>query len=423
MSRSEYDKALKYLYGLEKFGMVFGLDNIRWLLSTIGSPHAFIRTVHVAGTNGKGSTATMLSCILKEGGFRVGKYTSPHLISFTERITVDEVEITESETVELTQDLRSEANEKDPKRFFTFFDFTTALAFEFFKRKKVDIAVIETGLGGRYDSTNVIEPLVSVITNVGYDHMEHLGTTIEEIAAEKAGIIKKGVPVITGCKGAAREIIEGRAKELECRTYVLDRDFSYIKEGDRRLAYRGIHGDVRQIFVNLAGDHQLTNCAVALCAAEVLSFSGYATGNEAASRALSRVTLQGRLERVNDRPLVLLDAAHNPHGMHALTEYVKTHFPEKKKILVFGVMKDKEYEKMLDEIVPAMDVVILTKPDIERALSPHDVNLPSAEVIITDDTKSALQRAKETASGDDLVLVTGSFYTIGEAKAVIHEVF
>ena len=423
MSVGKYEKTLKYLFGLEKFGMVFGLDNIRWLLNIIDNPHNSFKTVHIAGTNGKGSTATMLSHILKEGGFRVGKYTSPHLVSFTERITVNEEEITEKEVAELTEYIRNKADEKDKKRFFTFFDFTTALAFEFFKRKKVDIAIIETGLGGRLDSTNVIEPLVSIITNVDYDHMEQLGSHIEQIAAEKAGIIKKGIPVVTACEGSAREVIEGRARELKNQTYILGQDFSYVKIADRTLVYKGIKKDLPDVVVNLDGDHQLVNCALSLCAIEVLSSLGVFVSDDRIYHALSHLKWPGRLERVRENPLVFLDAAHNPQGMHVISQFMNTHFLDKKKILVFGAMKDKEYDKMLDEIVPAMNTVIFTKPNIERAISPQEIKSSVKNAVITGNTRDALERAKIMAHKEDLILVTGSFYTIGEAKAIINEIF
>ncbi len=423
MRENKYEETLKYLFGLEKFGMIFGLDNIRWLLDIIENPHHSIKAVHIAGTNGKGSVATMLTRILKEGGFRVGKYTSPHVVSFTERITVDEKEITEEEVVEIAGYIHDRVIEEDENRSFTFFDFTTALAFEYFKREKVDIAVIETGLGGRLDSTNVLSPLLGIITNVSYDHMEQLGPTLEKIALEKAGIIKSGVPVSTACEGISRQVIEERARELHCKTYILNRDFFYEKTGEQKLAYRGIKENLGDVFVNLYGDHQLTNCALALCAAEILSSLGFSVEQEAILRALSRVTWQGRLEKVREDPLVLLDAAHNPHGIHALSEFIRTHFRDKKKILVFGVMKDKEYETMLREITPEMDTVILTKPAIERALSPHSMQMRLDNAIITDNVKDALKEAKSAATEKDLILVTGSFYTIGEAKAVIHDIF
>ena len=423
MRENKYEKTLKYLFGLEKFGMVFGLDNIRWLLEIVENPHHSIKTVHIAGTNGKGSTATMLADMLREGGFRVGKYTSPHLVSFTERITVNEKEITEEEVADITEYIRGRVREKDRNRPFTFFDFTTALAFEYFRREKVDIAVIETGLGGRLDSTNVIMPLLSIITNIAYDHTDQLGSSLAKIAFEKAGIIKQGVPVVTASEGISRQIIDDRAKEFQCRAYALNRDFFYEKTGDQRLAYRGINRNFGDVFVNLCGDHQLMNCALALCAAEVLSSLGFFVDDDAILRALLRVTWQGRLEKVKESPLVFLDAAHNPHGIHALSEFIYTHYQDKKKILVFGVMKDKEYEKMLEEILPAMDTVIFTKPNIERALSPYNMQSCLDNAIITDNMRSALEKAKTEATEKDLILVTGSFYTIGEAKTIINEIF
>ncbi len=423
MRENKYEKTLEYLFRLEKFGMVLGLDNIRWLLDLVENPHHSIKTIHIAGTNGKGSTATMLTHILKEGGFRVGEYTSPHLVSFTERITVNEKEITEKEVADITEYIRDRVIEKDKNRPFTFFDFTTAIAFEYFRRAKVDIAVIETGLGGRLDSTNVLLPLLSIITNIAYDHTDQLGSSLASIAFEKAGIIKQGTPIVTGCEGISQKIIEDRAKELQCQVYTLNRDFTYEKTGDQKLAYKGINRNFRNVFVNLYGDHQLANCALALCAAEVLSSLGFFVQDDAMLRALSRVTWQGRLEKVKENPLVLLDAAHNPHGVHALSEFMHTHFRDKKKILIFGVMKDKEYEKMLEEILPVMDIVIFTKPNAERALSPHSMQSCLDSAIITGDMRTALKKARTMATEKDLILVTGSFYTIGEAKTIINEIF
>lgn len=423
MRENRYEVTLKYLFGLEKFGMIFGLDNIRWLLETIENPHYALKTIHIAGTNGKGSVATMLTRILKEEGYKVGKYTSPHLISFTERITVNEKEITEEEVVDITEYIHDRVTEQNKSQSFTFFDFTTAIAFEYFKREKVDIAVIETGLGGRLDSTNVITPLLSIITNVSYDHMDQLGTSLSSIAYEKAGIIKEGIPVVSACDGVPREIIEDRAGKLQSRVYFLNRDFSFEKTEEQKLTYKGVNRNFKDVFVNLYGDHQLTNCAIALCAVEVLSSFGFSVQDNSVLGALSRVTWQGRLEKVKDSPLVFLDGAHNPQGIRVLTDFMRTHFRDKKKILVFGVMKDKEYEKMLAEIVPEMDIVILTKPNVDRALSPYDIQPCLTAAIITDNVRNALETAKSTATNKDLILIAGSFYTVGEAKAIINEIF
>jgi dihydrofolate synthase / folylpolyglutamate synthase len=418
-----YSDALAYLYGLEKFGMVFGLANIEWILDVIGNPHRAFKIVHVGGTNGKGSVVYMLSAILRQAGYRVGRYTSPHLVSFTERIAVDDAEISEEEVVELTSLIRHEIERKDPNRFFTFFDFTTTLAFEYFLRCKVDIAVIEVGLGGRLDSTNVVQPSVSVITNVAFDHMDYLGDTITDIAKEKAGIIKKGVPVVTGAEYIARRVIEETAGTRESPVYVLGKDFSYEKSDDQRLSYRGLSRHLHDLYVNLQGDHQLVNGAIALCAIECLSAAGLSVGDEAIYGAMSGLHWQGRLETVREKPIILLDAAHNTQGTQALGAFISTHYKDRKKTLVFGVMRDKEYGKMLKELLPLFDTVIFTKPETERALSPYLMQTRVKGSIVTEDVRSALVKAKSVTREKDLILITGSFYTIGEAKVIINEIF
>lgn len=419
----EYSDALRYLYNLEKFGIVFGLENIRWILNIMGNPQDFLKTIHIGGTNGKGSVACMLSNISKEAGYTVGRYTSPHLVSFTERIVINEAEIKEEEVTEVTEFVRQKVEKEDKNRFFTFFDFTTALAFEYFNRKKVDISIIEVGLGGRLDSTNVIKPLISIITNVAFDHMDYLGEGIIEIAKEKAGIIKEGVPIITGATDMARHVIEETAKELRSPVYMLGKDFFYEKIGDQCMSYSGLNKRLPDIFVNLKGDHQFTNVALALCAIEVLLSLGFPVNEDSIYNALSSIKWHGRLEVVKERPVIILDGAHNLHGAHALSEFMNTHYRDKRKILIFGVMKDKEYKEMLEEITPLMDTTILTRPDIERALPPDYMKAYVRGAIITEDVRSALKEAKTIAKDKDLILITGSFYTVGEAKTIINEIF
>lgn len=419
----DYSAALEYLYGLERFGMVFGLENISWILNIMGNPHKTLKTVHIAGTNGKGSVTGMIAGMLRKEGYSAGAYTSPHLVSFTERITVNGEEIREEEVAELTEYIREGIQKEDRNRFFTFFDFTTAIAFEYFRRKKVDIAVIETGLGGRLDSTNVIEPLVSVITNIAYDHTEYLGSTIETIAREKAGIVKKGIPVVTGAADIPLGVIDEVAKCFESPVYSLGRDFLYEKTGEQVMSYQGPSRTLEGVRVNLKGDHQLVNGAIALCAVDILSTCGFPVRDITIYDVLSRIHCQGRLEEVRQRPTILIDGAHNPSGIHVLTEFMKVRYGDKKKILIFGVMKDKEYDRMLQEIVPSMDTTILTKPNMERALAPSLMKTYAKDAIIAEDTRSALRIAKTLSGEDDMILVTGSFYTIGEAKAIIHEIF
>jgi dihydrofolate synthase / folylpolyglutamate synthase len=418
-----YSATLEYLYGLEKFGMVFGLDNISWILRLIDNPHALLKTIHIGGTNGKGSVARMSSAVLHEAGYRVGCYTSPHLVSFTERITVDGVRITEDETVTLTAFIRDKIEASDRHRGFTFFDFTTALAFEYFRRREVDVAVIEVGLGGRFDSTNVVLPLVSVITNVDLDHMEYLGDSIGAIAAEKAGILKSCVPAVTGADGIALEIIREAAIRLKSPLFILGQEFSYRKLKNQVLSYRGLEISFSNLYVNLAGDHQLANCALALCLLELLGRLGFTVKQEAVRLALGQVTWQGRLEAVHEKPLVLLDAAHNPHGAKALASHLRARYSDVRKILIFGVMGDKDFSSMLADLAPLADRILLTRPRTERAARPEDLVLYAEGATATETVREALEKARKIALDDDLIVVTGSFYTVGEARELIDKIF
>lgn len=420
---TEYPNVLAYLYSLEKFGIVFGLENIQWILESIGNPHGFLKTVHIGGTNGKGSVAAMLSHILKAAGYMVGKYTSPHLVSFTERITINEEEITETEVAELTAYIRGQIESVDPNRAFTFFDFTTALAFEHFRRKHVDITLVEVGLGGRLDSTNVVNPLISIITNVAFDHMDFLGNDILDVTKEKAGIIKRGVPVVTGAQDAPQRIIEETGKSNDSPVYVMGRDFSYEKKGPQSMSYSGLSSRLNDIFVNLKGDHQLANAAIALCAAELLSSLGFGLDQREFYTGLSQVTWPGRLEIVREKPVVILDGAHNVDGIRALVGFLTSQFPGRRRLLIFGVMKDKEYEKMLGELLPHVDETILTVPKNDRALPPEFMQKLAPKAIVADDVTWALKKAKSMSTDEDVIVITGSLYLVGECKTVINDIF
>jgi dihydrofolate synthase / folylpolyglutamate synthase len=419
----EYSGALEYLFSLEKFGIVFGLENIRWLLGLVGDPQNAFKAVHVGGTNGKGSVATMLAAMLHKAGYGTGKYTSPHLLSFTERVTVNEVPMSEENLVDITATLREAVERADRDRFFTFFDFTTALAFEQFRRKKVEVAVAEVGLGGRLDSTNVLVPLVSIITNVAMDHMDYLGDTIGQIAVEKAGVIKEGVPAVTGAEGEALEIIRGSAAAKDSRLYVLGEDFSFRKTGDQMMSYEGVHHTMEGLYVNLKGDHQLANSAVALCALEILSGVGFNVTEKDIREALAEIDWPGRLEVVREHPIVLLDGAHNPHGCRSLARYLKERYPHTRKVLVFGVMKDKKFQEMMEILTPLMDKVILTTTTMDRAAQPEALTSLAPGALVRPDIKEALETAQALATEKDMIIVTGSLYILGEAKAYIDEIF
>ena len=415
-----YPASLQYLYGLEKSGIVLGLDNISWLLGLLENPEQDFSSVHVGGTNGKGSVVSMLTEILKNTGYRTGMYTSPHLVDFTERIRVNGEHIGDQEVVELTDRIRGLASQsKDPHQF-SFFDFTTAMAFLYFKEKMVDWAVVEVGMGGRLDSTNAIHPTVSIITNVAMDHREYLGENIREIAAEKAGIIKEGVPVVTGASGEALQVIKEKAGD-KSRVFVLGQDFSYEKRDDQCMSYHGLHWELEGVAIGLPGDHQLSNAAIALCAAELLSRSGTDLPQDAIRAALSAVEWPGRLEMAAQNPPVLLDAAHNPHGAQSLAAFLKTHYADKRIILVFGVMMDKDWKEILNLLSPLASHIILTRPAIERAAPPELLALSVPGATVAGDVKNALSMARKRAVEGDIIVVTGSLYTVGEAKTAIYE--
>ncbi len=417
----DYSQILDYLYGLEKFGMSFGLENITWLLGLIGNPQESLKAVHIAGTNGKGSVASMLSQVLQTAGYVTGTYTSPHLVSFTERIAVNGTCIAEEEVAELTEFIKERVDRQDCARRFTFFDFTTALAFEYFRRKEVAVAVVEAGLGGRLDSTNVLRPLVSVITNIAFDHQEYLGNSLREIAKEKAGIVKEHVPVVAGAKGEALEVIKAAAANTAL--YALDENFQYKKRGEQLMWYRGIRMTYDELSVGLRGDHQLFNAAVALCTLELLGPAGFPVREYAVRKGLASVQWPARLELVRKpgKPLILIDGAHNPDGAAALVAYLKNHFLNRKKVLVFGVMKDKDFKEMLEELLPVVQHTILTRPEINRAALPADVARHAPGALISPTVADALERAFTMAEEHDLVIVTGSFYTVGEAKKLLDE--
>ncbi len=422
MNRKDYQQSLDYLYGLEKFGMIFGLEKVEAILRAIGNPHLEVQTIHIGGTNGKGSTAAMMASILQQEGYHVGLYTSPHLIRFTERIKVDGKEIDQEVVAELTEWIRERIETTGVTPPFTFFDFTTAMALHYFKQKRVDLAILEVGLGGRLDSTNVVDPLLSIITNVSKDHEEVLGGTLLKIAYEKAGIIKKGRPLITAAsQPQILRIFSKICKEKDSPIYRMGREFSYVPCEGGHFNYQGIHRRFWDLTVNLHGPHQIINAVTALAAMEVLDELGYVVSNEAMINGLNRVEWPGRLEMVCSSPRVFLDGAHNPAGALVLKESLQKEFEYRRLILIVGIMKDKNYKFILRTLAPLADHLILTQPNIPRAASPEllqkalERNGKKAEIV--QDVQKAIDRGLSIASSEDLLCITGSLYTVGEARA------
>ncbi len=421
MGRDGYRKSLDYLYHLEKFGMIFGLTQVERILNAIGNPHKDVQVIHVGGTNGKGSTAAMMASILQKEGYRVGLYTSPHLSRFTERIRVNGKEIEEEEVAALIQWMRKEIKAAGVAPLFTFFDFTTAMALHYFNQKMTDLAILEVGLGGRLDSTNIVDPLLSIITNVAKDHEEHLGATILKIAKEKAGIIKKGRPLVTAAtQPHVLRLFSKNCQEKRSPYFRVGKEFRYVWAGDGDFHYQGLRRKLWGVHLNLGGPHQVVNATTALGAMEVLDDLGYRVSTEAMTEGLREVDWPGRLELISSSPRVILDGAHNPAGALALKESLKKGFEYQHLILLVGIMKDKDSRSMLRLLAPLADHIILTKPHTDRATPPlllkKTLGRNGKKAEVEEDLKKAIGRGVSLTREEDLFCITGSLYTVGEAR-------
>ncbi|MFA5832986.1 MAG: folylpolyglutamate synthase/dihydrofolate synthase family protein [Bacteroidota bacterium] len=394
------NSTLTFLYSLHKLGMKFGLRNIRALLKSAGNPHKSFRTIHVAGTNGKGSTSSMIAAILTAAGYKVGLYTSPHLVTFNERIRINGKMIPTKEIARYTELLRQQII----KQKTTFFEATTTIAFKYFADQKVDIAVIETGLGGRLDSTNVLTPMVSIITSIGKDHTELLGNTILSIAKEKAGIIKRNVPVIIGnVNSSAKAVISKTAKQKGSVLF----QSSKLK----------IPADID---LQLKGRHQHANAKAAIGAINIVS-RHLLIGNKAIREGLERTTqlsgLRARFELRKGRPDVLFDVAHNPDGIKTLVSELKK-LPYKRFVIVFGVMKDKDFRSILQQFKKINVTIIATEPNIERALPAEQLYSICKKMNLrcfhASNVHEAIELGERKTKKNRLLVFTGSHYLLGE---------
>jgi dihydrofolate synthase/folylpolyglutamate synthase len=420
----DFNKTLEYLYGLEHFGISLGLENITELCAACGNPQDELRIVHVAGSNGKGSTIAFLKGLLRSQGLSVGVYSSPHLRHFSERIVIDDTPISEAEIVALTRELAPV--EKRIDRIVTFFDFTTCMALLYFARKKPDIVLLETGLGGRLDATNVVaRPLLTMITNIALEHEEYLGSTLLQVAAEKAGILKAGVPLISGVwQKKVREFLAGRQRQLAAACDFLGRDFRIRRAADGSFSYYGNSLDLSGLKISMSGRHQQENAALALRALEYLALEGlFELDTACLSESLFQVTWPGRLQRVAENPDIYLDGAHNPHGIRALEPELKRLAKGRRLVLILGVMKDKRIKEMTARLVPLADEVIVTRAPLDRACTPESLAeqaaLHCARVTVTASVAESLDLARQRAGKDDLIFLTGSLYCVGEAFNVL----
>jgi len=410
------------MFGLRRFGIKLGLETIETILAALGNPHNNYQSIHIAGTNGKGSVATMLSTILMAAGYRVGRYTSPHLENFNERICInnepidDDAVVTSHDQINAIQNL---------KRQPTFFEFTTAMALYEFNRRKVDWAIVETGMGGRLDATNVILPALCVITNISLEHKLYLGSTIAAIANEKAGIIKSRIPLVTGVtQKSARGTIFQCADTLKAPVYLKGRDFRCRRTADERFSYHGIDHTWRRLKLSLSGSHQVDNASLALASCEILQRCDLLKiPFEAIRYGLEKSNWPGRLEVVSDSPHLILDGAHNLMAARVLAHHLSKYYKNRDITLVVGVLDDKPSESILKDLASACRRAIVTQPDINRAI-PADQLAVSArkyfpEVQIIPDVGQAVRLAIQSSEAEDVICVAGSLYVVGEAKTAL----
>ena len=417
-----YSSAVAYLYRLQKHGIKLGLATMTALMARLGTPQTRYRTLHIAGTNGKGSTAAMAAALLQVAGYRVGLYTSPHLVEFRERICVNGEMIAESQVAQLTEQLQTLCQ---PDLSPTFFEYTTAMAFQHFADSGVDVAVLEVGLGGRFDATNVVTPMACAVTTISLDHQEYLGTTLSSIALEKAGIIKPGVPVVLGrLEDDAWRTIEQVARERQAPVFRLNKDFRTEGEGPQQFSYRGLGMQYDGLTCALEGRHQLDNAACALALLGAAAPQGIAVTAEAVRAGLRTVNWAGRLEVVDRRPTILLDGAHNPAAATALADYLmhsdRSH-PFHPVVLVLGMMRDKDHRDFVEPLRGLVDEVVLTQADLPRSATAQELRasleglLPHTHVVPS--LSDAMALARQLAMSDGLVCVTGSLMLVGECKA------
>ena len=467
---SAYDAARSFLYERVDYerahmpdrGRGLSLVRMRELLSRLGDPQDALRIVHVAGTKGKGSTAAMMASVLREAGLRTGLYTSPHLERVEERIAIDGASCSAADFAALVERVRDSVEQLDRaaqqrgESGPTFFEITTAMMFVHFAQREVDAAVLEVGLGGRLDSTNVCRPLVSVITSISFDHMRQLGNTLAEIASEKAGIIKPGVPVVSGVIDAEpRHVIAAAARDRGSRLFAIGEafEFEYLGPAEEalilssRLAYRedvdGERFSLADVTIGLPGSHQAQNGAVALATLRRLEKIGWCIPEPAVRRGLARVHCPARVELLAERPAIVLDVAHNVASVEALLQVLDERFGERPRVLIFGVSRDKEVEGMLRRLVPRFETIILT-PFVEnpRSMSPEELaaivdRLPRAEVsaeangqsaaartssnrpILCQNPQQAWDLARRLLTAEHMVCVTGSFFLAAEMRPIL----
>lgn len=433
----DYKEAVNYIFGHTNYEMVprvphetggYDLRRLFELLEQVGNPHLQAKSLHIAGTNGKGSTSAMLASSLIAAGYTTGLYTSPHLVTMRERIMVNDEMISETEVAKILEDMRPEIEAVDKRATYgklTVFEILTALGFVFFAAKKCQFQVMEVGMGGRFDATNVIQPEVCLLTSISYDHMEVLGSTLTQIAGEKCGIIKPGCVVISQPQTEEVEkVIEKTCLDKGAKLLIIGKDIHY-----KGLRYDLVHQELEVqgrlgsylLSIPLLGQYQQPNAATAVAALEVLIEKGYQLSKDNILQGLARVKFPGRMEIFAQKPFIVVDGGHNPEAARNLREALARYFHPHRSILVIGVSSDKDVAGIVQELAAAFNRVIVTRADNPRSTPPEilakEFTQSGVEVQIAEDIPRAIGSARQMASEQDLICITGSLFVVGEAEA------
>ncbi len=435
------DEAMSWIIGLTNFGIRPGLDRIKLLMEALGNPERRLKFIHVAGTNGKGSVCAYLTSVLRKAKYDVGTFTSPYLTSYANRLQYNGQDIDDETLLRLVNRIKPEADKLAGTEWGapTMFEITTALAILYYATVAFpDYVVWETGLGGRLDVTNIVSPIVTVITNVGHDHMDLLGPTIADIAREKAGIIKAGVPIITAAGHPdAAAIIRETAESKKATLYALGDQFTFqtesARENEQIFSFQGPFRAIQSLAVTLNGAHQLTNAAVAVMTFEVLrQYYALIVDDEDLEAGLRETSWPGRLEMVSDSPRILLDGAHNPEGMEALAAALRDIYSFDRLNVMIAMMPNKNHEHSLRHILPMVDTLVITEPDFHKKMAAEDLaavaNRLKAElggprdIVVEPDWRRALTLLRDASSqapsqGNTLSVVTGTLYLIADVRS------
>lgn len=420
-----YKEALEYIHTTYRFGRKLGLENISKLLELLGKPQEKLNIIHVAGTNGKGSTCSFISRILQEGGYKVGLYTSPFLETFNERIRINGEDIKDDDLGRVTAIVKEKADEMVASGYNhpTEFEIVTAIAFYYYYEQAVDYLVLEVGMGGRFDATNVIRPLLSVITSISLDHIDYLGDTLGKIAYEKAGIIKENIPlVLYPQEKEAESVIEEVAASKNALVYKVNSDQIKIKETSLEGQTFEIP-EFGELKTSLIGEHQVKNAFTAFTAISLLRKNGVKLEDEAIRRGIENTRWAGRLELMKKNPTIIIDGAHNEEGAQALGRAIDEYMGDKNIKLVLGMLSDKDVDKVTSILVPRVKRVIATVPDSDRALSADELKAKilkfEKEVISIPNISDAVDYSIKESNKDDVIIFAGSLYMIGEVRSIL----